>query len=231
MADSSVGSVWAMAVKKQRARRALGAQAGLRRMTEGTYLAQLQRLGTILLSSLPQPKSTDDNARANFKTVVTGYWSYDGNGSELPLLFAVMKLADTSVDVQSQLLLEGRNLKLIDSPNQLIFIDDVPTNLHAEMAIVQYLCTHGYQKQHLAGLLEIYCCGKGVCQDCSGWLTKHGVAHAPLSGAPSPTGWKNPLTGALYKASEDNLVYTKGLKEMSVFNRDFGGPYQGNVKL
>src|SRR5947208_996462 len=108
MADGAYGSVWEMAVKKQRARRALGKEAD-RHMMEGHYLPQLQQLGTILLSSLPPPKP--DNARANFATVVTGYWSYDGHGNELPLLFAVMKLADTKVDVKSQLFLEGSRLK------------------------------------------------------------------------------------------------------------------------
>ncbi len=231
MESSWLGSVWEMAVKKQMARRELGRLAGKKGMTDGVFLEDLQSLGMILLASMPKP-SKKDNSRSNYATVVTGYWPYDGNGNDKPLLFAVMKLADTNINVKSQLYQEGVRLKLINAQDQLVFIDDVSTNLHAEMAIVNYLCTkEGIQKQHLCGLLEIYCSGKGVCLDCSGWMTKHGIIHAPLSGAPSPTGWKNPLTLALYKASGENLVYTKGLSELSHFNRAYGGPYQGNVRL
>lgn len=68
--------------------------------------------------------------------MVTGYWPYDGNGNDKPLLFAVMKLADTNINVKSQLYQEGVRLKLINAQDQLVFIDDVSTNLHAEMAIV-----------------------------------------------------------------------------------------------
>ncbi|HVV73521.1 MAG TPA: hypothetical protein VHI52_18755 [Verrucomicrobiae bacterium] len=229
MADLA-STVWGTAVRKQEARRQLGTKAGKRGLTEGVFLEDLKKLGTILLSSMPKPKTT--SGRQNYATVVTAYWPYEGNGNDLPLLFAVMKLADTSSNIKAQLLLEGRKLKLIDDEQQLIFIDDVQTNLHAEMAVVQYLCVHEQiRKENLGGLLEVYCSGKGVCQDCSGWMTKHRIVHAPLSGAPSPTGWRNPLTNALYKASGENLVYTKGLLQMSHFNREYGGPYKGNVQI
>lgn len=222
MADPAAGSVWAAAVAKQRARRERGTQAGKLGMTDGVFLEDLKALGTILCTGMPKKQGS----RANYQTVVVGYWSYDGNGSDPPLLFLVTKLSDVSQSAQAQVLLEASKKKLIFSPEQLIVIDEVATNLHAEMAIVQYICGKmGVAKQNLRTLLEIYCVGKGVCLDCSGWLTKHGVVHAPLSGAPSPTGWKNPLTGALYKASEDKLEYTKGMLTMSHFNREYGGPY------
>jgi hypothetical protein len=230
MASTGI-SVLQMAVNKQQNRRQLGTQAGKLGMTDGVFLEDLEKIGGILLASMPK-KTATKGARDNYATVVTGYMSYDGNGHEKPLLFAVMKLANTTINVQAELYQQGVKLKLIQDPDQVIFIDDVPTNLHAEMAIVYYLCKRvGYEKQHLGGLLEIYCSGKGVCQDCSGWMTKHGIVHAPLSGAPSATGWKNPLSGALYKASGENLQYTKGLLALSAFNHNDGGEYKGKVKL
>ena len=229
MADLA-NTVWGVAVRKQQARRERGTRAGKLGLTDGVFLDDLKGLGTILLNSLPKPKAT--GGRQNYKTVVTAYWPYDGNGNDLPLLFAVLKLADTSINIKAQLLLEGRKLKLITDEKQLVFIDDVQTNLHAEMAVVQYLCTtEQIRKENLGGLLEVYCSGKGVCQDCSGWMTKHRIVHAPLSGAPSPTGWRNPLTNSLYKASGEKLEYTKGLLQMSHFNREYGGEYKGNVKI
>lgn len=88
-------------------------------------------------------------------------------------------------------------------------------NLHAEMAVVRYVCTtFGINKANLAGDLTVVCTGKPVCADCCGWMTKHGIGHGPVcSPKGSSQGWMNPLTGATFRGEKDeDFTYSKPSK-------------------
>lgn len=237
MAVSHVGSVWEQAVFKQEARRDLGRRAGKKGLNEGVFLDDLRDIGLILLQGLPKKEEKKaKGSRQNFATVVVGLWLGDKDYNVAPHLFIVTKLADVSLPkkteafqlAQQKLIGVRKEDKLIDDERQMIIIDEISTNLHAEMAIIRWLNKNNVGKHCLKDNLEIYCAGKGVCLDCSGWLTKHGIRHAPLSGAPSPTAWKNPITDSLFRASGEKLEYTKGFTDqtLSGFNKNFGGPYK-----
>jgi hypothetical protein len=86
-------------------------------------------------------------------------------------------------------------------------------NLHAEMKVVRFFCEevqNPLAKANLGGDLEIVCVGKPVCQDCCGWMTKHGIPHGPVCGGPSNQGWQNPLSGAVFRGEKNqDFTYLK----------------------
>lgn len=87
-------------------------------------------------------------------------------------------------------------------------------NLHAEMAVVNYVCnTFPLAKGDLAGDLTICCTGKGCCADCCGWMTRYRIDHGPLCSAKgSSQGWMHPLTGARFRGNGNDFTYQKAHK-------------------
>lgn len=83
-------------------------------------------------------------------------------------------------------------------------------NLHAEMAIVQRVWQLGVPRSqiHLCGL-QIACICKGVCPDCSGWMTRHNIPHTWVRKNVASNGWVHPLTGARFKGKGNDLSYLK----------------------
>ena len=88
------------------------------------------------------------------------------------------------------------------------------TNLHAEMAVVNYVCSQfALGKNNLAGDLTICCTGKGCCADCCGWMTRYRIDHGPVCNAEgSRQGWKHPLTGATFRGNGNEFTYQKTSK-------------------
>jgi hypothetical protein len=83
-------------------------------------------------------------------------------------------------------------------------------NLHAEMAIVQRVVGLGVTKNELPRCgLQIACIQKGVCPDCSGWLTRHNIPHTWTRKTVATNGWVHPLSGAKYKGKGNELSYLK----------------------
>lgn len=89
------------------------------------------------------------------------------------------------------------------------------TNLHAEMAVVRYVCnTYNIDKGALGGDLTVVCTGKGCCADCCGWMTRYNIDHGPTCNADgSDQGWMHPLTGATFRGEDDDdFTYSKSSK-------------------
>jgi hypothetical protein len=104
-------------------------------------------------------------------------------------------------------------------------VGDIPwlsandVNLHAEMKVVRFFSEevqNPLAKANLGGDVEIVCVGKPVCQDCCGWMTKHGIQHGPVCGGPSNQGWQNPLSGAVFRGEKsEDFTYMKPKKYKS----------------
>jgi len=89
------------------------------------------------------------------------------------------------------------------------------SGLHAETSIIA-AATGGDRSLLLSEFfyLEIACIGKGVCPDCSGFMTKHSIPHtAARSNVASD--WKHPFTGAHYHGTGNNFQYSKGGRSFS----------------
>lgn len=104
-------------------------------------------------------------------------------------------------------------------PNPLLTSNDVcwltrPNNLHAEMAVVNHVCsTFNIGKANLAGDLTVCCTGKGCCADCCGWMTRYRIDHGPVCNAKgSNQGWMHPLTGAVFRGNGNEFTYQKAGK-------------------
>jgi hypothetical protein len=84
-------------------------------------------------------------------------------------------------------------------------------HLHAEMAIVQSLCYDLLiPKGQIPGSgAQIACILKGVCPDCSGWMSRHNIPHTWRREHVASSGWTHPLSGAFFKYSGNNLQYNK----------------------
>ncbi|HWB86072.1 MAG TPA: hypothetical protein VG675_18155 [Bryobacteraceae bacterium] len=209
---------------KRMKRRELAESAG---SLKGKYLDELRYIGD-LLAPKQEPATKKQKGRDNFATFVVGCWPDAQHEDPKALFFAVAKLtekeADASAKKKEVFQAAKEKLKFIKTLDQIVFITACVVNLHAEMAIVRYLHGKGVAKQDLkAGGLEIYCSGKPVCTDCSGWMTRHGIPHQPVDGSPSPTGWRNPITDAIYKGAAGDVEYTKASKypaTISDFNKN-----------
>ena len=78
---------------------------------------------------------------------------------------------------------------------------------HAEMKVVRaHLFLTDVPKNNL-GHLHVGA-SRSVCKDCSGWMTKHQVAHAPIPSTPyTCQSWRNPVSGATYGFEQGEASY------------------------
>lgn len=80
---------------------------------------------------------------------------------------------------------------------------------HAEMIIARYLLQAGGAKATF-GSLSIGA-SSTCCPDCSGWMTRYGIAHAPLGipGTAASAPWRNPSSGSAFAYEGGAVSYYK----------------------
>jgi hypothetical protein len=80
---------------------------------------------------------------------------------------------------------------------------------HAEMIIVRFLLLAGRTKGSF-GTLSIGA-SSICCADCSGWMTRYGIPHAPLGipGTAPTMPWRNPSTASTFAYTQGQVTYYK----------------------
>jgi len=209
MADSAISYHQAAQAKQERRR---AAAQPVNQALAGDKLASLHDLGMKLFGEELNSKQDGDR---DFSTVAIGHLE-DRDKQYLLVVAKGMTQIPGISHVQSMA------AGYFKGPKQLtieILVDPVPIlgqdNLHAEMAIVQAVHSKlGISKGSLSNHgLQIACISKGVCPDCSGWLTRHNIPHTWRRKNVSTTGWSNPTTGASFKGKGDELRYVKQIKK------------------
>lgn len=152
------------------------------------------QMNAALLAAVPNAAQNTES------TFVLGYWATTND------------FYGVGVPVGNRAALAGQ-LALLPAPYNAAALTHIgrPSNLHAEMAVVQYVVNqHGVAKGVL-GPLSICCTGKGCCADCCGWMCRYGIGHGPAcNDTGSKQGWKHPLTGATFVGEKDrDFTYYK----------------------
>ena len=210
---------YSVAAKKQERRRNAAQKPG--EGLAGHQLDNLTKVGEALFGQQIALNQANDD---DYSTVAIGYMP---NRDYLPCIIVACKsikapdrgailleaqkyyplLADERLVVlQDQTSISGmQDMKKFgqEQPEELKYGQD---HLHSEMAIVQ---TVYYFLGVAKGLiphcgLQIACIMKGVCPDCSGWLTRHNIPHTYARKSVATNGWTNPLTGSFFKGKPGN---------------------------
>jgi hypothetical protein len=218
MATSQV-SYFEKAIEKQDRRRKAAQQPGTG--LEGNQLASLCKIGEVLFGQqIAENQANDDD----YATVAIGYLP---NRDWLPCIIVACK--SIKAPLRASILNEAKKYYELLGDERLIVLQDQTSisgmvdmnklgkeqpeelkygqdHLHSEMAIVQtvyYLL--GVPKGMIPHCgLQIACIMKGVCPDCSGWLSRHNIPHTYARKTVATNGWTNPLTGSFFKGKVGN---------------------------
>ena len=197
-----------VAQKKQTRRRLAAQQVGA--SLAGDNLDALHKIGVNLFGVAIKEAQDNEN---DYNTVAIGHLYNKDSQSILLVACKGIKAKPLGTIVAEAkeyfpTLTEGHTIIL---QNEVSVSGGGSDHVHAEMAIVQAL----YYKLQIPKSqipscgVQIACILKGVCPDCSGWLTRHNIPHTWRRGHVASSGWTNPLTGAFFKYSGTNLQYNK----------------------
>lgn len=175
----------------------------------GSQLDALHEIGEKLFGAALQKTDSDKD----YETVAIGYLM---NIDSLPCLIIACK-GIPAPDATTVLGVAQPYYELLQEQRIWILQDQTSVsgeaNLHAEMAIVQFVRNQlGVSKGLLPYCgLQIACIKKGVCPDCSGWMTRHNIPHTWRRENVAKLGWVHPLTGTFFKYKGKELQYVKYL--------------------
>jgi hypothetical protein len=191
-------SILQAAATKQENRRARKKQQGVSAwMDNGNYLGLLTTLGLVF-----HVADTKNN-----NTTAIGY-SYGEHGTNT-IYVAVKGPPQPDPKVVSA------QASGLDIPHSDVVIIGNTSGLHAETSIIRH-ATGGDKSALLSDFfyLEIACIGKGVCPDCSGFMTKYSIPHTTVRSNVA-SDWVNPFSGAHFHGTDQNLQYRKAGKSFS----------------
>lgn len=197
-----------VAQKKQTRRRDAAQQVGA--SLAGNNLDALHTIGVNLFGVEIKQAQDDEN---DYNTIAIGH-IYNKDSQSI-LLVACKGIKAKPVGT---IVAEAKQyFPTLTEGHTIILQDEVSVSgggmdhVHAEMAIVQalYYTLHIPKPQIPSCGAQIACILKGVCPDCSGWLTRHNIPHTWRREHVASSGWTNPLTGAFFKYSGTNLQYNK----------------------
>jgi len=208
MADQALTYHQAAQQKQERRR---GAAQEVGQALWGDKLKALHELGMKLFGKELKSKGDDDK---DYNTAAIGHMA----SREKQYLIIAMKGLQGVPDVA-----HIQNLASEDfgGPREMtikVLVDQTPlkgeANLHAEMAIVQEASVIGVPASSMSAFhLQIACIAKGVCPDCSGWLTRHDIPHTYRRATVASAGWSHPITGAFFKYKGNELQYVKQVQK------------------
>jgi hypothetical protein len=85
--------------------------------------------------------------------------------------------------------------------------EEIGEGMHAEMMIVRELYSSGITREEIGKTVHIGA-SSTCCKDCSGWMSKYKIAHAPIHDqATASKQWRHPITYAAYQYSEGDVSY------------------------
>jgi hypothetical protein len=197
------------AQKKQLRRRNAAQDVG--QSLFGDKLNSLHELGMSLFGKELKSKGDDD---PDYNTVAIGHLESPEKQILIVAVKGLKDIPDTS-HIQN---LAAEYFHGFPAMTIEVLVDQTPykgeANLHAEMAIVQEVNAIGVPKSSMSAFhLQIACISKGVCPDCSGWLTRHDIPHTYRRATVASSGWSHPITGAFFKYKGNELQYVKQVQK------------------
>jgi hypothetical protein len=208
MADQALSYHQAAQLKQERRR---GAAQAPNQELWGDKLKALHSLGMKLFGKELKDKGDDDK---DYNTAAIGHMADDDRQFLIVAVKGLQGVPDVShIQNLASQDFGGHREMVIE-----VLVDATPfkgeANLHAEMAIVQEASVIGVPASSMRAFhLQIACIAKGVCPDCSGWLTRHDIPHTYRRATVAAAGWSHPITGAFFKYKGNELQYVKQVQK------------------